>query len=373
MLSLFFVSGAYATELVKMPVSNKPGCEIYHWHDHKSREKVNWDGKCVNGLAHGVGTATFWHPRSDHPFLEKHSYKGKFVKGFMDGHSYQVTIDKRGDQIVEMAKYKDRKLHGPFKTTFPNGVILERTYKNGKPEKISVKTLANGDIYRGVYDELGFQGDVRIKFNDPVFNTEAEILFQDNKPAKTGKLTLNDGRVIFGPVKGHQVTGEGSIIYSSGRVYHGHIVKNQPHGKGLFESALIEITGTFSGSENDGKGRILFKKSKSRYEGEFRSGKPHGKGAYMMPSGLFLKGSFVDGKIHGEGQVITKRWGKLAGTFESGAPVGTFKLKAGREGYCSIKLNEDFTPYGDGIWLSDQQHQKGVCNYQSGSGFVFRY
>lgn len=372
-LGLFFMSGAYASELARMPITNKPGCEIYHWYDHKNEEKVNWDGKCLNGLAHGMGTATFWHPKSDHPFLAKHSYKGKFVKGFMDGPSHQVIIDRSGDQIVKAAQYKDRKLHGPFKTTYPNGVIFARTYKNGKPEKISVKTLANGDVYRGAYDKSGFQGEVRIKFNDLTFNTEGEILFENGEPAETGKLTLNDGRVIFGPLQRHQVTGNGSIIYSSGRAYHGQIVKNQPNGKGLFESSLMKITATFKGSERDGKGKILFKKTKSRYEGEFRNGKPHGKGAYMMPSGLFLKGTFVNGKIHGEGQVITKRWGKLAGKFESGAPVGTFQLKAGQHGYCIIKLNEDFTPYGEGLWLSDEKHEKGVCNYRSGSGFVLRY
>ena len=373
MACLLFITNSYASELARMPIENKPGCEIYHWYNPTKGEKVNWDGKCVDGLAHGMGTATFWYTKTSHPFLGKHSYKGKFVKGFMEGHSSQVTIDKSGNQIVKRAKYKGRKLHGPLVTTYPSGITLERKYKNGNPDKISVKTMANGDVYRGVYDKSGFQGDVQIKFNDPIYKTKGEILFKDNVPAKTGKLTLKDGRVIFGPIKRHQVTGEGSINYSGGHTYHGQIVKNQPNGKGLFDSSQVKITATFKGSERDGNGRIQFKKSKSRYDGEFRNGKPHGKGAYMMSSGLFLKGTFVEGKIHGKGQLITKRWGKPNGKFERGSPIGTFRLKAGRHGYCNIKLNEDFTPYGEGVWLSAQKDEKGVCNYRSGKGFVLKY
>jgi len=41
----------------------------------------------------------------------------------------------------------------------------------------------------------------------------------------------------------------------------------------------------------------------SRYLGEFRAGKAHGKGAAFLASGTSMRGTFADGMLHGEAEV----------------------------------------------------------------------
>lgn len=42
------------------------------------------------------------------------------------------------------------------------------------------------------------------------------------------------------------------------------------------------------------------------YKGEYRDGRPYGKGRMFFPDGSIFTGLFFDGVPHGEGRMITK-------------------------------------------------------------------
>ena len=43
------------------------------------------------------------------------------------------------------------------------------------------------------------------------------------------------------------------------------------------------------------------------YKGEYRDGRPYGKGRMFFPDGSIFTGLFFDGVPHGEGRMITKQ------------------------------------------------------------------
>ena len=55
----------------------------------------------------------------------------------------------------------------------------------------------------------------------------------------------------------------------------------------------------------NGYGRILFKKTKTWFEGFIRDSKANGFGCYHFASGDFYKGEFKKGKREGLGQMIS--------------------------------------------------------------------
>ena len=57
---------------------------------------------------------------------------------------------------------------------------------------------------------------------------------------------------------------------------------------------------------------------KSRYEGEFRDGKTHGKGTYIWASGARYEGDWRDGKKHGKGTYVFANGTRVVGDWRDG-------------------------------------------------------
>jgi hypothetical protein len=94
----------------------------------------------------------------------------------------------------------------------------------------------------------------------------------------------------------------------------------------VFEADL----GTYSGGQRNGEGLFQYK-NKDRYSGEWKNGRKHGKGTYIIDaSKVKLIGEWFEGEIT-KGKWILANGDAYEGHFEHNRPVGdgTWNLKNG--------------------------------------------
>lgn len=99
-------------------------------------------------------------------------------------------------------------------------------------------------------------------------------------------------------------SGDCFILYEDGSFFRGQAVR----GKKLFGTYLdnkkkLKLTGQFINDELVGQGSAEFLEdpTKESYKGEFRFGKPEGKGIFYWKKGEYrsIDGEFKNGKVHG--------------------------------------------------------------------------
>nr|XP_051695259.1 MORN repeat-containing protein 1 [Oryctolagus cuniculus] len=131
----------------------------------------------------------------------------------------------------------------------------------------------------------------------------------------------------------------------------------------------------------DGYGIRVFSNAFFRYEGEWRAGKPHGRGKLLFKDGSYYEGEFVDGEITGQGRRYWAWSGNsYTGRFVSGEPQGrgVMEYKAGgryegelvqgaREGHGCL-VDRDGQVYR-GSFHGNRKHGQGHLRSQSGDSY----
>jgi hypothetical protein len=94
--------------------------------------------------------------------------------------------------------------------------------------------------------------------------------------------------------------------------YKGEWKYGKPHGKGTMEFMAVESSshsiyvGDFVNGMMNGYGIQVYDQDNEpyipHYDGEFKNGLHHGKGEYHFGTGSYYKGEFFDGKFHGKGK-----------------------------------------------------------------------
>ncbi len=134
-------------------------------------------------------------------------------------------------------------------------------------------------------------------------------------------------------ISGNCSNGTGAYQFSSSR-YIGEFKNNRAHGKG---------TQTFDGGD--------------KYEGEYLNGYYHGKGTYYYQNGNKYVGNYANGKMNGQGTYTTKEGDKYVGSFV----MGQF------QGYGEYRFANG-TIY-KGMWVKSAMHGKGVIYYNNGNQY----
>lgn len=126
------------------------------------------------------------------------------------------------------------------------------------------------------------------------------------------KARPKDG-VGFGPRHRLEVPGQ--------YTYEGQVRSGKPHGEGTisFPSAKLSCTGEFIDGELP-RGRCT--DDASTYEGELRQFRPHGKGVTRMKDGSRHEGLFAEGQFHGAGVYFAANGTRVEGTWTRGELSG---------------------------------------------------
>jgi len=159
-------------------------------------DAIAWSGKCVDGLASGPGTMTFF---SQDKFFE--SLAGDFDHGvalngyvkvkFANGSSYE------GDEVAAL-------MEGTGQLTTPEGDRLQGQWANDRLNGHGVVTWANGDRYEGEW--------------------------RDGKAEGRGIQTWSDGRTYNGEWRNDLPNGHGVVTRKDGSRYEGTFADGHPSG-----------------------------------------------------------------------------------------------------------------------------------------------
>lgn len=95
--------------------------------------------------------------------------------------------------------------------------------------------------------------------------------------------------------------GKGEIEYANGTIYKGEIDHGKKHGVGTYTYSNMDkyVGSCFRSPAANCSGNCLY-----RYEGEWVSNNPEGKGTYTAQKGWTYEGQFQGGKRHGEGKMM---------------------------------------------------------------------
>ncbi|KAH3759894.1 morn repeat protein [Pelomyxa schiedti] len=96
--------------------------------------------------------------------------------------------------------------------------------------------------------------------------------------------------------------GFGTFNYPDGAIYHGELVEDQRHGKGIYVAPYCQLTyiGSWVRDKKDGWGVTIWPQGK-RHEGYYQDNMRNGNGKFTWPNGHKYEGNFKDDKRHGKG------------------------------------------------------------------------
>ncbi len=139
-------------------------------------------------------------------------------------------------------------------------------------------------------------------------------------------LTFVTG-LLFGLCVEAQPTGCGVLDTSLRGSYDGGCVSGLAHGYGI-ASGLARYQGEFRSGRPHGKGRLVFPGGDT-YEGELFEGRPSGTGTYVWSSsgprsGERYDGHFLEGLAHGIGARTWANGDRYVGEWRAGRPMGPF-------------------------------------------------
>ncbi|KAJ8257695.1 hypothetical protein GJAV_G00188700 [Gymnothorax javanicus] len=142
-----------------------------------------------------------------------------------------------------------------------------------------------------------------------------------------------------------------------------------------------QYSGQVKNLVRNGFGVYVYPNGFFRYEGEWKTGKKHGRGKLFMKDGSFYEGEFVNGEIEGNGLRFWARSGdSYSGQFKSGElhGFGVMQYASGekfegeycyglREGH-GFLLDKEGNTY-EGSFHEDKKHGEGVMNYRNGDQY----
>ncbi|XP_053308225.1 MORN repeat-containing protein 1 isoform X2 [Spea bombifrons] len=157
-----------------------------------------------------------------------------------------------------------------------------------------------------------------------------------------------------------------STFGKTSRYYIGNVKQQLRHGYGIYvyENSFFRYEGEWKAGKKHGHGKFLLKDG-SYYEGEFRDGNTysgeflngelHGHGVMQYKDGGRYEGEFVFGVREGHGMLIDKERQTYRGGFH--------KNKKNGEGQMSFKNGDHY----EGDWVLDQRQGHGVLRCFDGT------
>ena len=193
----------------------------------------------------------------------------------------------------------------------------------------------------------------------------------------TGKVVWASGDVWEGPLVKGQRHGKGLFVWANGQRYEGDWLNDQPTGQArvqFFNGNHYE--GSVLQSVPQGQGRMRFA-SGDTYVGKFQAGEPDGNGLYVWKNGQQFEGSWKNGRPHGQGKLQFAAGNLFEGRVLDGVPSGQGRMVfATGEIYEGEFVNGQhhgegtFTwPSGDqysGQWKAGKKHGPGTFTWKSG-------
>ncbi|SDC20836.1 Uncharacterized conserved protein [Paenibacillus sp. UNCCL117] len=228
----------------------------------------------------------------------------------VDGHTFvplRFVSEASGAEVVwdgENHRIYIRSAGSPTTGTGSGDAEAEEKPQPDKPTKSDkgTYTYPNGDSYTGQ--------------------------LANGKPEGKGKLVDAGGKLLFDGTMadGEPVEGRYKTYYANGRLeIDGRLQEGVLSGAGkqYTDGGKLLFSGMFAAGE--WQSGTLYAENGDKYTGEFKNGKPEGKGKLLYKNGDTYEGSFSDGMREGAGIYTTSKGDKLEGTFRLNLKHGVIR------------------------------------------------
>lgn len=297
-------------------------------------------------------------------------YTGFFYDGYPNG--YGVLYYASGDCYI--GEFKDSKFSKKGTYFWEDGTRYIGYWQNGKRWGQGTEILASGKSNTDIYvdDEIAkninkgcVYGDEKNGYNFTIFDDGTTYDGYNKKGLHDGwgTLTKFDGSIYVGEFSKGEFSGYGTLTLPDGTVKEGMWEKNK------FAGELKNQKGCVSGDCMNSYS--VFVEDGNKYIGEFKNGKPHGMGRYILANGSEYRGSVVNGKIEGSGELKYFDDGNpdgpafYFGDIKNGIPNGFGAMKY-RNGniYYGHFVNNEFD--GQGVFYDKKDDKKKPGIYRNG-------
>ncbi len=193
----------------------------------------------------------------------------------------------------------------------------------------------------------------------------------------TGRVVWATGEVFEGTVVKGLRQGKGVITWANGQRYDGDWVNDQPNGQARVHFANgNDYEGRVQNGVPQGQGRMRFASGDS-FEGQFKAGDPDERGIYIWKNGQSYSGQWQNARPNGQGKLKFANGNQYEGSVVNGMPNGAGRLVfATGDVYTGQFANGETDGEGTFVWSSGDQytgqwkagkkHGKGVFKWKSG-------
>lgn len=193
----------------------------------------------------------------------------------------------------------------------------------------------------------------------------------------TGKVVWASGDVFEGTMVKGLRHGKGLFVWANGHRYNGDWVNDTPTGQASVQFANgNQFDGSVIAGEPQGEGRMRYA-SGDTYAGQFKAGEPEGRGVYLWKNGQQFDGDWKKGSPNGQGKLKFAAGNLFEGHVLDGVPNGAGNMRfATGETYVGHYVNGlpdgqgrfQWT-HGDvynGQWKAGKKHGQGTFTWKSG-------
>jgi hypothetical protein len=158
--------------------------------------------------------------------------------------------------------------------------------------------------------------------------------------------------------EGNCIDGKGVCVYPSGARYAGQFKNGRPFGKGdLYFSDGRVYRGEWKNGFKEGIG-VLTYPNQDKYTGDFTDNKFHGRGIMHYANGNRYEGQWVNGQQSGRGVYLFANGDSYEGRFSAGQFNGR-----------GVMYYSDGSTY-DGQWENNKRHGRGQLRFPDGEKIV---
>ncbi|MEM9930645.1 MAG: caspase family protein [Bacteroidota bacterium] len=307
-------------------------------------------GEFRDGRAHGEGTLTY-------PNGER--YQGQFHRGQLHGkgiYRYPDGSSRSGTWRHGVLSSGQDNLATTAGRSLPTSGCIQGDCEDGKGTYLT----PGGAIYVGDFRSGEIHGQGICTYTD---GSRYEGQWSHRHPEGYGHKTWADGRSFTGQWRrGFPVNSDGVYQYPDGAL-------TTPEG------TLVIQSGCLQGDCKNGQGVYAYADG-SRYEGQFRSGRPNGSGTFSYPNGDWYQGQFLAGLPHGYGVLQAADGSRLEGQWSEGGFLSNPDSSGGQTGCLAGNCDNGYGTYrfqqGDiyeGAFRAGLPEGTGLVRYQNGDRY----
>lgn len=207
----------------------------------------------------------------------------------------QCTARSNGNYICTFKPLKDKneKL-GPSPFRSYEGPV-RKVLGGWLPSGYGVLVYESDERYEGTFVNGLKQGQGMFLFPD---NGRYEGSFNLGEPNGSGTFTFANGDRYVGGIKRGVPHGRGNFAFANSGTYDGEFFLGQVKGQGTYTTKTMRCQGQFFSSKLSGRGSCTFAPNTGykSYVGEWRGGRPEGRGTAVYSDGNTFSGEFREGK-----------------------------------------------------------------------------